>query len=95
MEYTRDVLADRFGVPGGSAVLSDGAYYWRLDGADYVETYGIGLPSAFLDQGQERDLQPPEFDRTTYVMINSQLEAMTGSADMVIFGPDGSRKPTA
>lgn len=43
MEYTTDVLEAKFGVPGGSAVNTDGTYYWRYDTADYVETYGIEI----------------------------------------------------
>ena len=54
MEYTRDQIGDQFGVSGGSAIMSDGVYYWRLDAADYVETYGIALPPDFLLRGQAR-----------------------------------------
>src|SRR3954465_11020366 len=52
MEHTRDVVDSAFQVAGGSAVLTDGAYYWRLDAADYVEHYGTGLPDAFLRHGR-------------------------------------------
>lgn len=48
MEHTFDLLEGRFGVPGGSAMMTDGCYFWRLDTADYVECYGVGLPLAFL-----------------------------------------------
>lgn len=51
MEHTRDVIAGAFQVAGGSAVLTDGAYYWRLDAAEYIEHYGIGLPDDFLHHG--------------------------------------------
>ena len=33
IEYTTDKVGDRFGVPGGSSIVSDGVYYWRLDTA--------------------------------------------------------------
>jgi len=52
MEYTRDVLNGTFGVSGGSALLTDGVYYWRGDAADYVERYGIALPDEFLRHGR-------------------------------------------
>jgi len=52
MEYTHDMLNGAFGVSGGSAVLTDGTYYWRYDTADYVEHYGIGLPEEFLRHGR-------------------------------------------
>jgi hypothetical protein len=49
MEYTEDVLEGRFGVSGGSGVMTDGVYYWRCDAAEYVETHGIGLDQPVLD----------------------------------------------
>jgi len=52
MEYSGDVLDGAFEGPGGSAVLTDGTYYWRRDTADYVEHYGIGLPEEFLRHGR-------------------------------------------
>jgi hypothetical protein len=48
MEYTRDVVAGAYGVSGGSAIVTDGTYYWRSDTAEYVERYGTGLPEDFL-----------------------------------------------
>lgn len=36
MSYTEDVLHGRFGVDGGSGVLTDGRYFWRRDAAEYV-----------------------------------------------------------
>ena len=47
MEQTDDVIDGRFTVAGGSAILTDGAYFWRLDTADYVEAYGVRLPEEF------------------------------------------------
>src|ERR1700690_4267809 len=40
MEYPRDVIDNAFGVSGGSAIQTDGMYYWRFDASDYVERYG-------------------------------------------------------
>jgi len=59
MEHTTDCLHGAFGVPGGSAIMTDGTYYWRLDAADYVETYGIGLPQEFLELVRRRKIAPP------------------------------------
>jgi hypothetical protein len=50
MEHSRDVIDAAFESPGGSAVMTDGSYYWRLDAADYVAHYGIGLPVEFLQR---------------------------------------------
>jgi hypothetical protein len=52
MEHTRDILGQAFQVAGGSAILTDGAFYWRLEAADYVEHYGVALPEAFLERGR-------------------------------------------
>ncbi|GAA1576687.1 hypothetical protein GCM10009804_36640 [Kribbella hippodromi] len=48
MEYTTDLIGGRFGVSGGSAIASDGVYYWRLDAAEYVREYGIVVPDALF-----------------------------------------------
>lgn len=44
MGYVEDVIDGKFGVSGGIAIVSDGAYCWRRDAAEFVERYGIGLP---------------------------------------------------
>ena len=48
MENTRDLVGDKFSVPGGSSILCDGRFFWRLDTADYVETYSMWLPDSFI-----------------------------------------------
>ena len=50
MEQTRDEIGGRFDVPGGSAIASDGTYYWRLDGIQYVKEYGIPIPDVAIRQ---------------------------------------------
>jgi hypothetical protein len=44
---------------GGVALQSDGAYYWRMEAADYVEHYRIGLPDEFIEQMRSLDWKPP------------------------------------
>lgn len=51
MGFTEDVVGTAFSVMGGSALHSDGTFYWRRDTAEYVETYGTGLPPAFMEHG--------------------------------------------
>ncbi len=75
MEYTDDVLEQRFGVSGGSAVLSDGRYYWRLDAADYVETYGLAVPEDALDHMRLRGWKPPVFEGDAYDQLYDRLHA--------------------
>ncbi|WP_157855875.1 hypothetical protein [Streptomyces aureocirculatus] len=49
MESTTDVIGQAFHVPGGSSILTDGSFAWRVDLASYVEHYSIALPSDFLE----------------------------------------------
>jgi hypothetical protein len=75
MGYTEDVLEGRFGVSGGSAVLTDGRYFWRRDAADYVREYGIGVdaePMAFM---QQQNWTPPTLEAERVLEIDQYLFA--------------------
>ncbi|MEU7278762.1 hypothetical protein AB0A69_08310 [Streptomyces sp. NPDC045431] len=63
MGYTEDVLEGRFAVTGGSAILSDGTWFWRRDAAEYVETYGTSLPEDFLRGGRATRWSPARLTR--------------------------------
>ncbi|MEV4263610.1 hypothetical protein [Kribbella sp. NPDC049584] len=78
MEYTRDLIGDRFGVSGGSAIVSDGVYYWRLDAAEYVREYGIAVPEAALRHFEAVGWQPPVFSQEQYLAIYRCLDALLG-----------------
>ncbi|WP_155848951.1 hypothetical protein [Amycolatopsis vancoresmycina] len=73
MEYTEDVLEGRFGVSGGSGVMTDGAYYWRCDAAQYVETYGIGLDQSIVDHMERAGWQAPPVSPATLLRIDGFL----------------------
>ncbi|MCX4716853.1 hypothetical protein OG818_13680 [Streptomyces virginiae] len=45
MESTIDVVEGAFRVPGGSSLLSDGRFVWRVDLAAHVERYHLELPA--------------------------------------------------
>jgi hypothetical protein len=82
MEYTRDVIDDKFGVSGGSAILTDGAFYWRRDAAEYVDHYGIALLDAFLVHGRGLLWIPPVLTRERVLEIDQDLfRRFSGSAD--------------
>ncbi|WP_330337503.1 hypothetical protein [Streptomyces sp. NBC_00557] len=49
MESTVDVIGGSFRVPGGSSVLTDGCFVWRVDLSSYVGRYRIDLPREFLE----------------------------------------------
>ena len=76
MEYTRDVIGDRFGVPGGSSIHSDGTYYWRSDAVEYIKEYGIPVPEDAIRLFKSRDWQPPELSPAESKAVYSQLMAM-------------------
>ncbi|MEV7506176.1 hypothetical protein [Streptomyces sp. NPDC093018] len=59
MGYTVDVVGEKFSVMGGSAIHSDGAYYWRRDTAEYVEVYGTLLPVEFMERGAKAGWRTP------------------------------------
>lgn len=73
MEYTRDVLHDAVGVSGGSAVLTDGSYYWRRDAAEYVERYGIAVPDTFIQRGRLIGWTPAALTREEVIEIDDYL----------------------
>ncbi|WP_285506544.1 hypothetical protein [Actinokineospora sp. NBRC 105648] len=73
MEYTTDSLEQRFGVSGGSAVLSDGLYYWRLDAADYIETYGLAVPDGVVEHMSALDWRPPTVEGAAYDELYERL----------------------
>ena len=83
MEHTRDEIGDRFGVDGGSAIASDGKYYWRLDAAAYIEEYGIPVPEEAIAHFESRCWLPPLFDREEYLEIYRELEARLGGGEAV------------
>jgi hypothetical protein len=66
MEHTTDVIGGKFGVSGGSGIVSDGEYYWRLDAAQYVREYGLGIPSQALDHMASHKWEPPTFADQEY-----------------------------
>ncbi|WP_370190496.1 hypothetical protein [Aeromicrobium sp.] len=73
-EHTRDEIGSRFVVPGGSAIASDGQYYWRLDATAYIREYGITVPPVALEDIAERNWLPPDFDEASYLRIYAELE---------------------
>lgn len=75
MEHTSDVLGRAFEVPGGSAICTDGAYYWRLDAANYVLHYGIELPEEFLAQAANRNWIPPTLTNEECETLEERVRA--------------------
>lgn len=75
MEQTTDILGKRFSVAGGSAIMTDGSYYWRLDTAEYVSYYGVGLPIDFLASCRSHDWKMPRLSSERITAIDTYLYA--------------------
>jgi hypothetical protein len=81
MEYTTDILEGAFGVSGGSAIMSDGAYYWRRDAADYVRHYGIDVGAEARSHMSSNHWVPPKLSQEEILEIDRYLyELLRGSA---------------
>ncbi|MFI7025455.1 hypothetical protein ACIBMZ_22350 [Micromonospora sp. NPDC049900] len=66
-------------MSGGSAIASDGVYYWRLDAVEYIKEYGIPVPDEALHHFEAKDWRPPEFDRQEYFAIYEKLTELLES----------------
>jgi hypothetical protein len=66
-------LDNRFSRSGGTAIMSDGRYFWRLDAADYVQHYGIELPEEFIVHGNARNWIPGVLSREEVAAIDRHL----------------------
>jgi len=78
MEFTVDVLERRFGVSGGSGILTDGHYYWRRDAAEYVEEYRIGIDPSAISWMAANDWRVPDLSMEEVRRIDSYLYALLG-----------------
>jgi hypothetical protein len=68
-----EIVGGAFAVSGGSAILTDGTYYWRLDTADYVEHYGVGLPEDFLRHGRSLGWSMPPMSPEDALAVDRYL----------------------
>ena len=83
MEVTRDEIGGRFEVPGGSAIASDGVYYWRLDGVEYIREYGIPIPHDAVAYFEAREWIVPKIERAEYIRIYHELDELLGGGEAV------------
>ncbi|MGV9564993.1 hypothetical protein [Streptomyces sp. NPDC003480] len=73
MGFSEDILGNKFSRSGGTAIMSDGRFFWRLDAADYVEYYGIGLPEEFIAHGTARQWIAPTLSRDEVIEVDDRL----------------------
>ena len=48
MEATPNPLDAGNFVPGGSSLITDGEWVWRLDLSNYISAHALGLPADFI-----------------------------------------------
>jgi len=73
MEYTADVIDGAFGVSGGSGILTDGTYYWRVDAAYYVEHHGIAIEDELVAWMEQHGWRAPEVSSGELAVIDGLL----------------------
>ncbi|MEU5182054.1 hypothetical protein AB0G49_18535 [Streptomyces longwoodensis] len=73
MGFSEDVLGEKFTRSGGTAIMSDGRFFWRLDAADYVEHYGVALPDEFLTHGAARQWTARPLTRDEVIEVDDRL----------------------
>ena len=83
MGYTGDEIGGQFETAGGSAIASDGTYYWRLDGIDYLRVYGVPVPTDAIQHFEELGWAPPPIDREEGFRIYRELDERLGGGEVV------------
>ena len=53
--------------------MTDGAWYWRIDTADYVEHYQVALPAEFIEHMRALAWTCPTITRERVAEIDKQL----------------------
>ncbi|MFI9646307.1 hypothetical protein ACIHAA_08445 [Streptomyces sp. NPDC052040] len=76
MGFSEDILGNKFSRSGGTAIMSDGRFFWRLDAADYVEHYGVGLPEEFIAHGTARQWIAPVLSREKVIEVDDLLSEL-------------------
>ncbi|MBD0422940.1 hypothetical protein H0H10_27935 [Streptomyces sp. TRM S81-3] len=77
-ELTTDAIGNRFRVPGGSSVLTDGTHAWRADLAHYVNHYSIALPAEFTQFMDKHGYRVPQVTRKKLIDISMDVTRFLG-----------------
>ncbi|MBF6211536.1 hypothetical protein IU487_10810 [Nocardia puris] len=59
LEDVVDLFDNTTVIPGGSSLLSDGQWIWRVDSIHYLATYRLAFPEPFLYHVRGANYQPP------------------------------------
>lgn len=90
MESTADVIGEAFHVPGGSSILTDGSFAWRVDLASYVEHYSIPLPPDFLEFAGRHNFEVPHVAHEQLLEVSIAVSSSLGFRT----DPGASPRPT-
>lgn len=93
MESTIDVVEGAFRVPGGSSLLSDGRFVWRVDLAAHVERYDLELPAEFVEHAGNHGFSMPAEDLPTLRAVSEAASIALGFR--VVGGSCGGGRPPA
>lgn len=77
-EYVKDVVKGRFSVAGGSGLMTDGVFYWRVDAAEYVEQYGIAVDLAATEYMRVMDWKVSALSEESFSGIREYLIDILG-----------------
>ncbi|MEU0985674.1 hypothetical protein [Streptomyces sp. NPDC005953] len=78
MEGTVDIIGGIFRVPGGSSVLSDGEFVWRMDLTSYVRHHKISLPMDFLEIMTKNNFTVPRVTQDDLIEISTTVTKSLG-----------------
>ncbi|MFF3498917.1 hypothetical protein [Streptomyces sp. NPDC003247] len=72
------MIGNAFRVPGGSSVLTDGCFTWRLDLASYVQHHSIALPQEFLTFIEGNEFRVPPLEQEQLIEITLLVNRVLG-----------------
>ena len=76
MGYTEDLIGGKFSIPGGSATMSDGKYFWRHEAGMYLRHYPIRVSDEAIAHFESRHWNPPEFTPAEIAELENTLISM-------------------
>ncbi|MEU9802381.1 hypothetical protein [Streptomyces sp. NPDC051000] len=80
-------------MPGGSSLLSDGRFVWRVDFAAYVERYNLELPAEFVEHAGSHGFSMPAEDLPILRAVSKSALSALGFRVVGGAGPVSWRLP--
>jgi hypothetical protein len=73
MESTPDVISNDRHITGGSSILTDGEWVWRVDLAYYVERYHVALDEEFVKHARSAGYRIPDHPRDRLIQLSRHV----------------------